>query len=94
MFSHSRAMPACRLVFTSDFWQGLAFSDELHRDRIDAVPGVFVGEAFAEEDVAEVSVAVLADDFGTPAIGVGHATHAAFDLVVEARPTATRMELG
>lgn len=66
---------------------------ELERYGIDAMASVFGRKFFALEHVSEVSAAIGTDDFGAFAIGVRDALDGAFDLVVEARPSAARVKL-
>ena len=65
---------------------------ELQGDRIDAVGGVFRGESFAGEYVAEVGAASGAGDFGALSVRVGGASHGAGQCVVEAGPAASGVE--
>jgi hypothetical protein len=71
----------------------LPLRDELHGDRVHAVAGVARGEAFAPEDVAEVTAAVLAGDLDPATVGIEALADRALDRLVEARPTAARVEL-
>ena len=50
-------------------------------------------ELFAEEDVAEVPVAIRAEDLDAVAVGVALAADGAGQFVVEARPAAVTVEL-
>ncbi len=47
---------------------------------------------FAEEDMTEMSIAVVTADLGPPAIGISQALHCARKIVVERRPAAARIE--
>ena len=58
-----------------------------------SLTGVLVGHAFTEEDVAEVAVAIFADDFGARAINIADASHGSGDFVIEAGPAAVTLEL-
>ena len=49
---------------------------------------VFGGESFSHEDVAEMTTAIIAEDFRAKTVAVGHLLDSAFDLIVEAGPTA------
>ena len=57
------------------------------------MPRVLLGQAFAQEDVAEMTAAIGAFDLDSAAIGIGQARHGAFDLLIERRPAAVRVEL-
>src|SRR5262249_24334625 len=46
-----------------------------------------------QEDMAEMASAVVAEDLGAVAVGVGHSLHRAWDLVVEAGAAAVAGEL-
>src|SRR5688572_9899953 len=73
--------------------QRLPLWHEAHRERVDAVARVLGGDAFAEEDVAEVAAAVRALDFDAHAIRVRQAFDGAGDFVVEGGPAAVGVEL-
>lgn len=75
------------LVFF-EFFHG----NEIHGEGVYAVAGVFWGETFAEKYVAEVSVAVGAQDFSAPAVGVGFAGYRTFNFVVKTWPSAEGIE--
>ena len=49
---------------------------------------VLGGKPFSHEDVAEMTTAVIAEDFGAGTVRVGHFFDRALDLVVETRPPA------
>ena len=55
--------------------------------------GVFFGEVFPREDVAEVGSAVAALDFCADAVGVRKPPNRAWNLLVEAWPTTIRLKL-
>ena len=55
------------------------------------MPGVLGGETLSLEDVAEVPVAVAADDLGS--VAVWPPLYVVFDLVVEAGPATAALEL-
>lgn len=57
------------------------------------MPSVLGRHALAFEDVAEMSAAMIADDLRSPTISVSNAFDGVADLVVEAGPTAPRVEL-
>ena len=73
--------------------QFAALGHEDQRDGIHAVPRALERVALAEENVAEVAMAVPAEDLGAPAVGICLAPHGAADLVVETGPTAPGVEL-
>ena len=52
------------------------------------MPRVFGGKPFSHEDVAEMAAAIVAQDLRAESVGVGHLFDRAFDLIVEAGPTA------
>lgn len=54
---------------------------------------VFLRHAFADEHMAQVAITVRAAYFGPRAIGIGNAFNRSFDLLVEAGPTTSGMEL-
>ena len=56
------------------------------------MPRVLRGEAFAFEDVAEVTFAVGADDLDAAAVGIGVLVNSSGNFIIEARPSATRFE--
>mmetsp|Transcript_9139 Transcript_9139/g.25556 ORF Transcript_9139/g.25556 Transcript_9139/m.25556 type:complete len:200 (-) Transcript_9139:113-712(-) len=68
-----------------------------HREPVDSVALVVLRAALAVEDVSKVAAAVVADDLDGSAFAL-HPDMAAMllgvDHLVEARPTATRLELG
>lgn len=68
--------------------------DEPHRKRIDAVADVFIGQPLSNEYVAEMPAARLAGDFSAHSVGVGAPFHLSGNGVVEARPSASRIEFG
>jgi hypothetical protein len=53
---------------------------------------VFGGESFSHEDVAEVTPAIIAEDFRAESVAIEHLVDSAFDLIVEAGPTAVAGE--
>ena len=53
---------------------------------------VLAGEPFSHEDVAEMTTAVITDDFGTRTVAVGHLLDSTLYLIVEAGPTAVAGE--
>lgn len=53
---------------------------------------IFFGQAFAKEDMAEMGIAVGAADFGASAISISQALHGTREIIIECRPTATRIE--
>ena len=67
--------------------------NEIHGDGVDAMAGVLGAEALAQENVAQVGAASGADDLGAQAVRVASTRDGAGDLLVEARPTAARVEL-
>src|SRR5579859_947105 len=71
----------------------LVLRHELQRDRVHTMPRVLRCEALPREDVAEMAAARGALDLDAPAILVGHAVDGAFDLLIERRPPAARVEL-
>ena len=54
--------------------------------------GVFFGHTFAEEDVPQMAAAVVADDFGSHAVGVGNAIDGTRNFIVKAGPAAMAFE--
>ena len=71
-----------------------AFGDEPNGERVDAVSGIFLGEAFAFEHVAQVAAAVGADDLSAAPVRVLMTFHAARIFFIEAGPTAAGLEFG
>ena len=67
--------------------------DEVHADAVDAVPSIFLGEMFANEDVSKVSAAVGTLYFGADPIGVRQPLHGARDLIVKTGPPAICLKL-
>src|SRR3954466_10145933 len=67
--------------------------DEFHRQRVHTMARVFRRQPLAEEDVAQVSAAVVALDLDAHAIRVGQTLDRSRHLVVERRPAATGVEL-
>ena len=49
---------------------------------------VLAGESFSHEDVAEMTTAVITDDFRAKTVAVGHTLDRTLDLIIEAGPTA------
>lgn len=82
-----------RLLGRSRRGRLLLFGKELQRDGVHAVARVLGREALVQEDVAQVGAAAGAGDLRTHAVGIGGAAHGPGDLVVEARPAASRVEL-
>ncbi len=66
--------------------------DELHGDRIHAVADVFIGEAFAFENVTEVATTARTGDLRAVSVGINRALNCAIDFVVEAGPSAAGVE--
>jgi hypothetical protein len=56
------------------------------------VPGIFSREAFAQEYMSEVTLAVGTDDFGAMSVGIVVSFHGVPDFIVEAWPSAVRVE--
>lgn len=79
-------------VSTSSLEGGQSHLNKLHRQRIDAVPRVFWCEALAAENMAEVSTAMIAEDFDTTPVFVGDFFHRIGKRIVEGRPAAARIE--
>ena len=67
--------------------------DELEGDRIHTVAGVLGSEPLALEDVAEMRVAARAPDLDTHSVRIAQSLHRPGDLVIEARPAASSVEL-
>lgn len=67
--------------------------NKIHRHRINTVPCIFFGEVLASEDVSEVGAAVGALDFRSPSIRVRKPFNCAWNLVVEAWPSAVCFKL-
>ena len=67
--------------------------DELHRNRIDAVPDVFLREPFSRKYVPKMSAAGRAEDLRAHPVRIRLAPDRPFDLIVEARPAAVGIEL-
>ena len=57
------------------------------------MPRVFGGEAFAFEDMPQMGPAGGADDFRPVAVRIGNPHDGPCDLVIEARPAASGVEL-
>ena len=72
---------------------GCFFWYECKRQGIDAMPRVFLGEAFAFEDMPQMGPAGGADDFRPVAVRIGAAEHGAGHGVVKGRPAASGVEL-
>ncbi len=66
---------------------------EVEREGIDAMSGVFGGKTFAFKNVAQVTAAGGAEDFRTPAVGVGTAAPGSGHFVVKTGPAAAGVEL-
>ena len=79
--------------FSQQRRQRLAVGNELYRDRIDAVAGVPGGHVFTKEDMAKMTTTTMANDLGPPTVGVHVAIDGPGDLVIEAGPATTAVEL-
>ena len=71
----------------------LFFRNKFHRNRVDAVAGVFFGQAFADKNMAEVAAAIGAEYLGAPPVGVCFFAYRTGYFVIESRPTAAGVEL-
>ena len=69
-----------------------AFGDEADRQRVDAVTGIFVGQAFPFEDVAEVAAAMGTDDLGATPVCVRVPPNSSRIFFIEAGPAAAGVE--
>jgi hypothetical protein len=59
------------LGFSDDLGRQWAVGrDETHRDRVDAVTRVFLGQLLSKKNVSEVSVAILAQNLNPEAIRI------------------------
>ena len=67
--------------------------DKIHRDRIHAIAGVLRRKALAQKDMAQMAIALCAENFGTTPVRIRLLPYRRADLVVEARPAATGFEL-
>lgn len=67
--------------------------NEVHADRVDAMSSVFLGEAFAFKDVPQVSTTVATLNLSSDAVRVWNTSNSAWDLLIEAWPTAVRLKL-
>src|SRR3954454_10772403 len=86
-------MPAKTLKRSSFTCEALlGCRDELHRQAVHAMARVLCCQPFAEEDVAQVSAAVVAFDLDAHAVRVRQPLHRARHLIVEGRPAAARVE--
>lgn len=56
------------------------------------MPRIFLGKPFALEDVAQMSVAVITNNFNASAIGVGLTANGVGNLVIKTWPTTTRVK--
>ena len=84
-FSASHAVLFC--VFSGRF-----SVDKLERHAVHTVAGVFFGELFASEDVAQVAVAMRAGDFGAASVGVRGVFDGSGQFVVEGGPATAGAE--
>jgi hypothetical protein len=57
------------------------------------VPGIFLGKALPQENVAQVPAAIVAQNLGAATISIGFAAHRSGHFIIEARPTAARIKL-
>lgn len=57
------------------------------------MPGLFRRKTLAQEDVSQVSSAIIADDFGAPAIRISYPFYCALDFVIERGPPAVPIKL-
>ena len=67
--------------------------DELHRYGIDAVASILAGHPFTEENMSQMPAAIVTNNLGAKAVGVGVVIDGAGDLVIKAGPTAMAVEL-
>ena len=63
--------------------------NEFKRNRVDTVPGIFIGESFIQENVPQVCSAIIAGDFRSEAIPVWCPAHCTGYLIIKAGPPAT-----
>lgn len=73
--------------------QGLPFLHKADGERIHAMAGIFLRKSFSDEDVPEMPAAMVAEDLGAAAVGVGLAAHGPGDLIIKAGPAAAGVEL-
>ena len=57
------------------------------------MPNIFVGQAFAFENMTKVPATILTQDFSARTIGIDFAPDRTLNLVVKRWPTAARQEL-
>ncbi len=67
--------------------------DQLQGDRIHTVPGILRRVAFSFKDVAQMSIAVGAEDFHPTPVGILLVAHRSGNFVIKAGPSAARIEL-
>ena len=89
-FAQKSKLPLRKLIFSGvgHGRQFPAFGDEPDRERVDAVAGILLREAFAFEDMAQVAPAVGADYLRATPVRVRMAHHASWEFVIEAGPAA------
>lgn len=56
------------------------------------MPRIFGRKSLAHKDMAQMPAAARTDNFGTPAIGIGHAFDRAGNFIVKARPATARIK--
>ena len=57
------------------------------------MPNILLRETLAFEDVAEMAVAVFAQDLNPVSVGVAFVPHGSGEFVVKTRPATARMKL-
>src|ERR1043165_6964186 len=83
----------CPLSLMQHFSRILPFGNELHRDGIYTVSRVLCCKPLSPENMAEVGLAIGADDFYSVSVGVGNPCYRAWNFIIETWPSASRVKL-
>ena len=65
---------------------------EMDRNRIHAMPGIFVGESFSQKNVSQVSFTMSTNDLCSSTVCIGFPDHGTFDFIIKAGPSAVTVE--
>ena len=70
-----------------------AIGDKLDREGVDAVPCILGGHPLTEEDVSQVSAAILANNLGASSVRIRVTRHRVGDLVIKTGPATATVKL-
>ena len=66
--------------------------NEFQAARIYTVSGIFFSEFFTFENVAEVTAAIIANDFNSMSVSISDTLYSSLDFIIETGPAAMRRD--